>query len=193
MKKDGFVFVESIVVLVVVALSVALLISSYSLISRKTKEKEFYDTAGDKYLLYAISQLGSDETCNYAGVGTGTGECRVVDFVANSTNCASKKPGKMMINCSKLFEDLNVKQLIVISNVREALASNSTALSDYDNGVIEYLKTLKACRDENEYREVNGKKYYVKNSSCNQPIRYLVGEFERDGNFYYASLELNAE
>ena len=37
MKKDGFVFVESIVVLVVVALSLAMLISSYSLVTRKTK------------------------------------------------------------------------------------------------------------------------------------------------------------
>ena len=66
MKKKGFVFVESIVVLMVVALSLTVLISSYSLVTRKTKEKEHYDKASDKYLLYAISKLGTDDKCNYS-------------------------------------------------------------------------------------------------------------------------------
>ena len=65
MNKKGFVFVESIVVLVVVALSLAMMISSYSLVSRKTKEKEYYNRASDKYLLYSISNLATDDKCNY--------------------------------------------------------------------------------------------------------------------------------
>ena len=66
MKKDGFVFVESVVVLVVVALSLAMLISSYSLVTRKTKEKERYDKTSDKYLVYVLSKLGTDDVCNYS-------------------------------------------------------------------------------------------------------------------------------
>ena len=51
MDKKGFVLLESILVLVVVALSLSVLMSSFSLISRKTKEKEYYDRSSDKYLL----------------------------------------------------------------------------------------------------------------------------------------------
>ena len=38
MKKDGFVFVESVTVLIVVALSLTMSLSSYELLSSKSKD-----------------------------------------------------------------------------------------------------------------------------------------------------------
>ena len=60
MKKNGFVFIESVTVILVVVLSLTLLISSYALVTRKSKENEYYDLPSDKYLLYVIGNLGQN-------------------------------------------------------------------------------------------------------------------------------------
>ena len=57
------------------------------------------------------------------------------------------------------------------------------------------MKTLKDCNDLNEYRDLgNGKKEYINKNkltdTCQNPIPYLIGEFERQGTYYYASIEL---
>lgn len=203
MKKNGFVFVESIIVLVVVSLSVAMLISSYSLIARKTKEKATYDKASDKYLLYAISKLGADDNCNYSINCSGQ-----IDFATSPEYCNETKMGNMMYNCKETMEYLNIKHLYVVSDIRSLLkspefpgGSQYTKEKDgiieylYTNGTIEYIKTLKNCNDLNEYitRADGTKEYINKNKlsdTCNNPIKYLIGEFERQGTFYYAAIEI---
>ena len=114
MNKKGFVFVESIVVLMVVTLSVAMLIASYSLVSRKTKEKENYDRASDKYLLYAISTMGTDEKCNYATSNNTIAACNGIEFEANKTTCTTKKTGYLMKDCTKVFEEAKISNLYVV-------------------------------------------------------------------------------
>ena len=61
MKKEGFVFLESVVVLVVVMLALTMLLLTYSLISRRTEEKEDYNKSSDIYLLYSINKMGATE------------------------------------------------------------------------------------------------------------------------------------
>ena len=201
MKKDGFIFVESIIVLVIVALSVAMLISSYSLIARKTKEKETYDKASDKYLLYAISKLGTDENCNY---GTNCGGAR--DFATSAKGCSETKMKNFMFDCKQVMDYLNIKHLYVVTDIRNLLRANDfpggyteehDGVTEYvfTNGTIEYMKTLKDCNDLNEYRDLgNGKKEYINKNkltdTCQNPIPYLIGEFERQGTFYYAAIEI---
>ena len=207
MKKDGFVFMESIVVLVVVAFSIATLISSYSLVSRVSKEKEQYDSVSDKYLLYTLSKLGTDTKCNYAT------SCRDlsntnVNFRADRDNtseffCEGTKAGELLIDCAQLFDDMNLVHLYVVNNVRNELndlnedGSKKTnpalkAARIYDNGTIEYMKTLKKCNDLNTIDDDGN---YVNNnqltSKCNDPIIYMIGVFERgSGDYYYASIVL---
>lgn len=201
MKKNGFVFVESIIVLVVVSLSVAMLISSYSLIARKTKEKETYDKASDKYLLYAISKLGTDENCNY-GIDCGGAK----DFATSAKGCSETKMKNFMIDCTKVMEYLNIKHLYVVNDIRSLLKSNNfpgeyteqvNGVTEYlfTNGTIEYMKTLKDCNDLNEYiTKSDGTKEYINRNkltdTCQSPIGYLIGEFERQGTFYYAAIEI---
>lgn len=194
MNKKGFVFVESIVVLVVVAFSVAILIASYGVITRKIREKENYDKASDKYLLYAISQLGSDERCNYSSKGSKSDKCNKIEFSATSVSCRQTKVGDMMEDCEKVFKYLNIKHLYVVEDIRKELnsldAKDKYNEKDYTNGMIEYMKTLKKCADENSY--VNGV-YQNANKDdavCQNPIKYMIGEFERQGTYYYASIEL---
>ncbi len=207
MKKDGFVFVESIVVLVVVALSLAMLISSYSLVTRKTKEKEKYDKTSDKYLVYVLSKLGTDDVCNYGMACTNLAH-KGISFradreVTSSYNCSTTKMGELLFDCNQVFDDMGLVHLYVIENIRNELndldvygnpkgRGELKAVEIYDNGTIEYMKTLKKCNDLNTI-DSNGN--YINNNSdtskCNNPITYMIGVFERgNGDYYYASIEL---
>lgn len=207
MKKDGFVFVESVVVLVVVALSLAMLISSYSLVTRKTKEKEKYDKTSDKYLVYVLSKLGTDDVCNYS-VSCNNLSHKDISFRADNApgttyNCTSTKMGEILYDCNKVFNDMNLVHLYVVENIRNELndldsegnpkeRSELKAVEKYDNGTIEYMKTLKKCNDLNTYDE-NGN--FINNndnsSKCISPITYMIAVFEKgNSDYYYASIEL---
>ena len=59
MKKNGFVFVETIVILVMVILALTLFLSSYFLLTRKSKARDYYNLPNDKYLLFNISNIWS--------------------------------------------------------------------------------------------------------------------------------------
>ena len=52
--KKGFVFIETIIVLMLVTMSLTMLISSYTLIKTKSLEKESYDKTSDKYLFLEL-------------------------------------------------------------------------------------------------------------------------------------------
>ena len=194
MTKKGFVFLESVVVLVVVALSLTMLITSYSLISRKTKEKENYNRPSDKYLLYNISTLGTSEDCNYYTKST-CGNFINMELYRNM-DCSSEankeqcdKISAMIPNWKSIFEDYNIEYLYVVDNVREVLRQ-SDSVKKYDNGTIEYMKTLKKCNTENVDEDGN---YINKNeidADCDDPITYMIGAFRRNGDYYYASIKL---
>ena len=121
MKKNGFVFIESIVVLMIVALSVTMLMSSYTLIARKTKEKENYDKASDKYLLYAIANLGTNNKCNYGIDCDGSALLEATEFAASKKNCRNTKMGEILYECDKVFEDMGIKYIYVVKNIRNTL------------------------------------------------------------------------
>ena len=160
MNKKGFMFVESLTVLIVLALSLTLLITSYSLVVRKSKESEYYNLPSDKYLLYTLGNLGDDSVIYNS------------PFVANKNNCSTYMSSKVG-ECSKLFDDNNMVYFITIVGLNDTLRnSNPTQL--YDSPTIEYLKTLKRCS--------------TTSSNCSD--NYLVGVFYRNGYYYYASLEL---
>ena len=200
MKKDGFVFLESVVVLVVVALSLAMMISSYSLITRKTKEKEYYNKASDKYLLYAISNLGTDDICNYSISCNITSDPRdvrnYVNFHATIGNCETTKVGKIMYDCKSVFSEMNLAHLYVVENIIDELYNvgkdrnhdgvintSDNVLNFYDNGTIEYMKTLTKCRE--------GYDKSTNPPTCTKPVSYLIGVFERGSNdYYYAAIEI---
>ena len=205
MKKNGFVFIESIVVLVVVALSLAMLISSYSLVKRKTQEKEYYDKASDKYLLYAISNLGTDDKCNYSkycpSIGGSTFKnSNKIGFRADASGgthlCTNSKLGKIVFNCEKLFEEMHIVHIYVVENIHAELKEGynpdnpdpNSSIMFYDSGTLEYMKSLKKCNDDN----FNEKNKSDPNYQCLNPIKYMIGVFEREnGELHYASIELS--
>lgn len=185
LNKKGFVFLETIVVLIVVTLSLTMLLSSYSLLSRKSRENEVYDNVSDKYLLYSISSLGTSGTYNYNDF---------VDFSANATNCmespmsniylcnqtTSDKKKCLISNCSEMFSDTGLINLYVISDINMTLSS-SDVTNRIDNGAIQYIKTLKNCAEGGKF---DGE------TSCIKCNKYMVGVFYRNGKYHYASIPL---
>ena len=176
MKKQGFVFMESVIVLMVVALALTMLISSYSLITRKTNEKEYYDRSSDKYLLYSITNIGVNDECNY-NLANSCGY-EGINLQADEKNCNNTRVGKLLYNCSQTFKDMNIRHIYVVDDIKKEL-SKDDAVEKYDNGVIEYMKTLKKCNDADS-------------NTCEEPISYMIGVFKRSGNYYYSSIKIDA-
>lgn len=238
--KKGFVFVETIIVMMLVTLSLTTLISSYTLIRAKSLEKESYDKTSDKYLLYAISTLGTTSQYNYstiADVGYMSITPNDCDNLQNSIftiegketdtitkiNCTSNREDPKckffkifnydtsipntekttittittnetisdVANCQTVLSQLNVVHIYVIPDVSKALKS-SMATSIYDNGTINYLKTLKKCYKTIYVTDEDGKQVVANNvdTSCDAPVRYMVGVFYRYGKYYFASIEI---
>ena len=234
--KKGFVFIETIIVLMLVTMSLTMLISSYTLIKTKSLEKESYDKTSDKYLLYAISTLGTTSQYNYSLIAD-TGYLSItpedcgnlqnsIYTLSGDTitkiNCTSNKndpkcqffkifdydPSVSRTttttvttttksetvnnkpNCQTVFSQLNVVHIYVIPDVAEALNS-STATSIYDNGTINYLKTLRKCYDSVYITDEEGNQVVSDEvGTCYDPVRYMVGVFQRYGEYYFASIEI---
>ena len=74
-----------------------------------------------------------------------------------------------------------------VSDIEKAL-KQSDAVSNFDNGTIEYMKSLRKCYDD-VYVDGNG---FVKDDAtvCTNPIQYMIGVFYRNGDYYFASIEL---
>ena len=180
MEKKGFVFVESLTVLIIVILSLTLLLASYSLVIRKSKENEYYDIPSDKYLVYSISNLGD------TGASYNTEE----SFVADKTNCSTYLSNRMT-DCRTVFAENNIVYFAIIKKLKSELCDENVTSTYKDSGLIEYLKTLKRCKDSNNngdgYNSGSNNKCSV---TCDEEIGYAVGVFYRNGNYYYASLEL---
>lgn len=161
MKKNGFVFVESIAVLVVIVLALTLFLSSYNVLVRKSKSKDYYDLPKDKYLLYSIANLG-DNTQSFSVNTT---------FLATKDNCGTYLNSRMD-NCAKVFDDYNLEYFLVVYDLKNTLESGAIKnVSGIKSDIIEYLKTLKK-------------------SDGTNGINYIIGVFKRDGKKYYASLVL---
>lgn len=174
MKKDGFIFMESLTVLIVVLLSTTMLLSSYSLFVRKSKERENYNFPGDRYLLFNIAQLNASSDEYYKNGG----------YIANrrdasSTNlnsCENTPLNDRLSDCKQVFKDNNLVYFIVIKDIKQEL-KRTDITSVYDSGTIEYLKTLKK----------------TSNYDTGESEGYIVGVFYKNSTYRYASIPLYGE
>lgn len=199
-NKKGFAFMETVIILMVVTLSLALLLSTYSLISRKSKEKENYDKASDKYLLYSVLNLGTNARYNYKsmldenyilGPKITPDNCSEYDVLRNIYN-DSELSSSSETNCKKIYESMDIIALYLVKDINQALSSPQ-ATEHFDNGTINYLKTLKKCNDEDNKYIKDGMVINTSEYVCDKPINYLVGVFYKNDEYYFASLVLGDE
>jgi len=166
-NKKGFVFLESVIVLVVVAIALTGFMTTYTILSNNAKRREFYDKTSDKYLLYAISSLGTSGNENILTCGT---------FYAkrdDAYDLCFKNFYSSEDDVKSMFDDTGLVYLYYLdgNSIAQALTKNETAnyypTRKFDNGSIEYIKTLDVNKDN-----------------------YLIGVFRRSDRYYYASINL---
>ncbi len=180
MKKNGFIFMESLTVLVVALLAITLLLSSYSLYVRKAKAKESYNLPSDRYQLFNIARLGGNESnINIQGGPNFIANRREYDENSNPNGCEGTPIADRLSDCKQVFIDNNLVYYIFIYDIVEEL-SKSDVTKKYDSGTIEYLKTLK-------------KKNVYKYKSTVVANGYIVGVFYKNGTYRYASIPLYSQ
>lgn len=130
MKKNGFVFLETLVVVSVLSLTLLMLFSTYSYIIRKSRERNVFDTTEMIYKTYytkdvLIKEYGSLQTymntCNKPG--TNVYECII--------------SGNRLTQLNQAFE----VEKIYFLTPSEVLASSSV-LVKLDATTIDYIKHL---------------------------------------------------
>ncbi len=169
MKKNGFIFVETIVVLVIVVLALSMIMSSYSLVVRKNNINKYYDRANEIYALYYIMKYGTTSTDNYILPLDSDGN--INRFYTHRNDCAGTEINNYIPNCTNVLKDMNIIYIGVINSVEYELNNPDTK---YTNGVIEYLKHL-----QKEKVDDDGNKIKTK---------YAIGVFYINKEYYYASL-----
>ena len=183
MKKNGFIFMECLTVLIVTLLATTLLLSSYSLYIRKAKEKESYDLPSDRYQLFNIATLGRTKSTINVNKYTGfIANRRAYDASTNPHGCEGTPIANRLSDCKQVFIDNNLAYYILIYDIVEEL-SKTDITTKYDSGTIEYLKTLR------KYSEKN----YEEQKEQGQSNGYIVGVFYKNGTYRYASIPLYSE
>lgn len=88
MKKNGFVFMETIVVISVLSITLLMLFASYSYILRKSREKNTFDTTESIYKTYYVKNVIDNYKSQHGGTGLG-----ILYYVNNNSECTRKSYG----------------------------------------------------------------------------------------------------
>ncbi|MCH5166420.1 MAG: type II secretion system protein [Erysipelotrichales bacterium] len=171
-NKNGFVFMETIVVIAVLSITLILLFSSYSYILRKSRTKKTYDVTETIYKTYYFKQV-VDSLSNGLGLKNyikSNSECQVI----GSTNyiCSISSTTNSLYQLKTVFE-IDKYYLVNPKNILTASNSN-TLLNSFDATTIDYIVNLGEGADYDvlivKYKKV-----------------YDNGEYE----VYHSSMEVN--
>ena len=146
--KKGFVFIETLIVLVVLCVSIVSLYGLYTKIATDINARRYYDNIGDLYktdlIRNFISQSTIESTTNFITI--------------TPSNCSSF----MKDGCKTVLETLNVQNVYINnSDINVILASSTKTLN---NSSREYFQTIS--RNKNTRFIVvnfkyNGRNYYA--------------------------------
>ena len=143
--NKGFVFIETIIVIVLLSLGISSMYSLMSNITTDINNRKYFDNVSDLYKTYIIrDNLNSDITSS--------------DYLEiTKSNCTSY----MSSNCSVLFTELDVERVVINFVSIGVLYSTS---NNFPNSMNEYFKTIDTVKS-NKYVIVNykynGKNYYA--------------------------------
>ena len=167
MNKKGFVFIETVVVLIVLLFGILSLYGTYIILSTNLDRRKHYDNVSDLYKVAILKKEINDELLSdfddYVEINK---DNTSADFCAR--NMSSE-------DCLDLMNELNVERIIInLIPINNLVEYNE----GFENSFIEYLKTLRT-------QEINGETMYKK---------YIIVQFNYgingENNYYYASLEM---
>ena len=145
MTKKGFVFIETIIVIVLLSVGIASMYSLMSNITTDIKMRKYFDNISDLYKTNIIR----NNTNKYL---TGSTYLEIT-----KDNCTSY----MSSNCNSLLTDLEVERVVISFTNLDNIINSDTTLP---NSLNEYLKTINSYKT-NKYIIVNykynNKNYYA--------------------------------
>ncbi len=145
MNKNGFVFIETIIVIVLLSVGIASMYSLMSNITTDIKTRKYFDNISD---LYKTNIIRDNVSKNL----TGTTYLEIT-----KDNCTSY----MSSTCYSLLTDLEVERVVVNFASLDNIINSDTTIP---NSMNEYLKTINTYKT-NKYIIVNykynNKNYYA--------------------------------
>lgn len=167
MKKNGFVFMETIVVISVLSITLIMLFASYSYILRKSREKNTYDTTEAIYKTYYVKNVIDSYKAQHSGTGLS-----ILYYVNNNPECTRKNFGsEYSYTCDLSNSNYSgyLKQIkrafevdkIYYLNPNKIIKSNSSNawLNTFDATTIDYIRDIGDSVDR-YILVVKYKKYY---------------------------------
>ena len=144
MTKKGFVFIETIIVIVLLSVGIASMYSLMSNITTDIKMRKYFDNISD---LYKTNIIRNNTNKNLTGS---------TYLEITKDNCTSY----MSSNCNSLLTDLEVERVVINFTNLDNIINSDTTLP---NSLNEYLKTI------NSYKT---KKYIIVNYKYNNKNYY---------------------
>lgn len=145
MTKKGFVFIETIIVIVLLSVGIASMYSLMSNITTDIKMRKYFDNISD---LYKTNIIRNNTNKNLTGS---------TYLEITKDNCTSY----MSSNCNSLLTDLEVERVVIRFTNLDNIINSDTTLP---NSLNEYLKTINSYKT-NKYIIVNykynNKNYYA--------------------------------
>lgn len=145
MTKKGFVFIETIIVIVLLSVGIASMYSLMSNITTDIKMRKYFDNISD---LYKTNIIRNNTNKNLTGS---------TYLEITKDNCTSY----MSSNCNSLLTDLEVERVVINFTNSDNIINSDTTLP---NSLNEYLKTINSYKT-NKYIIVNykynNKNYYA--------------------------------
>ena len=145
MTKKGFVFIETIIVIVLLGVGIASMYSLMSNITTDIKMRKYFDNISD---LYKTNIIRNNTNKNLTGS---------TYLEITKDNCTSY----MSSNCNSLLTDLEVERVVINFTNLDNIINSDTTLP---NSLNEYLKTINSYKT-NKYIIVNynynNKNYYA--------------------------------
>ena len=145
MTKEGIVFIETIIVIVLLSVGIASMYSLMSNITTDIKMRKYFDNISD---LYKTNIIRNNTNKNLTGS---------TYLEITKDNCTSY----MSSNCNSLLTDLEVERVVISFTNLDNIINSDTTLP---NSLNEYLKTINSYKT-NKYIIVNykynNKNYYA--------------------------------
>ena len=145
MTKEGFVFIETIIVIVLLSVGIASMYSLMSNITTDIKMRKYFDNISDSYKTNIIRNNTNKNL-------TGSTYLEIT-----KDNCTSY----MSSNCNSLLTDLEVERVVINFTNLDNIINSDTTLP---NSLNEYLKTINSYKTSKyiivNYK-YNNKNYYA--------------------------------
>lgn len=120
MNKDGYIFIETIIVLTVTMVCLLSLYNGYSLTVNSIENRKYFDNINDVYKTNIAKKMLNQN---------------VDEVIIDKNNCINY----MDKDCNLILENLEIDNVYITNNVENIINSES---KEYKNSLKRYLRTL---------------------------------------------------